>query len=215
MSTSPQITGRARNRRGQGALLRDEIVAAAGRLLDQTGRDSVITLRAVAREVGIAAPSIYPHFADREAIIDAVVDESFRELISAIQQASANAPDPVERLRAGCYGYLDYATAAPHRYALLFSTPRSCRPTQDNENDPGTAAFNLLVDAIQACIDAGCSASRDAAADATALWAGLHGYATLHTARPAFPWPAGTALTDHLIAASARLALPARTRAPG
>lgn len=211
MSSPPNTPERVRNRRGQGALLRDEIVAAAGRLLDETGRDDAITLRAVARKVGISAPSIYPHFADRDAIVAAVVDESFDQLISAIQRASAGTLDPVERLRAGCHGYLDYASTAPHRYALLFTNPKSHKQAETRADDPGAAAFNLLVEAIQACVDAGGSASTDASGDATALWAGLHGYATLHAARPAFPWPAGTALTDHLIVALARIPTPERT----
>jgi AcrR family transcriptional regulator len=205
MTSSPTSTARARNRRGHGTRLRDEIVAAAGRLLDEAGRDDAITLRAVAREVGISAPSIYPHFADRDAIVAAVVDESFGQLISAIQRATATAQQPVERLRAGCRGYLDYAATAPHRYGLLFTTPRSCDQPEARTDDPGAAAFDLLVEGIQACIDAGRSASTDAFGDATVLWLGLHGYATLRAARPAFPWPAGTAVTDHLIAAAARL----------
>lgn len=205
MTNSLSNRERARNPRGQGARLRDEIVAAAGRLLDDAGRDDAITLRAVAREVGIAAPSIYPHFADRDAIVTAVVDESFDDLICAIQRATASAQEPVERLRAGCQGYLDYARTAPHRYGLLFTNPRTYERAESRENDPGAAAFNLLVEAIQACIDAGRSASTDAFGDATALWAGLHGYATLRAARPEFSWPAGTAVTDHLIAATARL----------
>ena len=58
------VATRARNRRGEGARLRDDIVAAAVALLDETGDQAAVSLRAVARRVGIAAPSIYRHFAD-------------------------------------------------------------------------------------------------------------------------------------------------------
>ena len=76
---------RQRNARGQGARLTNEIVAAALSLIERTGSDEAVTLRAVAREVGIAAPSIYAHFADRDAIIIAAVLQVFDELTDAIE----------------------------------------------------------------------------------------------------------------------------------
>jgi AcrR family transcriptional regulator len=74
-STATERTAarRRRNARGQGARLTEDIVTGALALIERTGSAEAVTLRAVAREVGIAAPSIYPHFADREAIVTAVV----------------------------------------------------------------------------------------------------------------------------------------------
>ena len=210
MPTPTGTKARLRNPRGRGAELRDEIVAAAGRLLDGTGRDEAITLRAVAREVGIAAPSIYDHFADREAIVAALIDESFMDLIRTIRQAEDGVEDPVERLRAGCRGYLDYARTAPHRYGLLFVTPRAIEDMKpSSDGSPGAAAFKTLVQAVDNCVQAGVSTSVDSFADAATLWAGLHGYATLHTSIAGFPWPADGAVTDHLVVALARLTTPA------
>ena len=54
-------------------------------LIERAGSAEAVTLRAVAREVGIAAPSIYPHFADRDAIVTAVVARVFDELAAAIE----------------------------------------------------------------------------------------------------------------------------------
>ena len=53
---------RARNPRGSGDRLREEIVEAGIRLVDETGDSAALTLRGVARAAGIAAPSIYQHF---------------------------------------------------------------------------------------------------------------------------------------------------------
>jgi hypothetical protein len=52
-------------------------------------------------------------------------------------------------------------------------------------------AFGVLVEAVADCAAAGRSASKDATADAAALWVGLHGFAQLQTAASLFPWPAG------------------------
>ena len=69
--------GRRRNARGEGGRLAEEIVAGAIAIIERTGSDEEVTLRSVAREVGIAAPSIYTHFPDREAILWAVVQVVF------------------------------------------------------------------------------------------------------------------------------------------
>ncbi|MEU2358913.1 TetR/AcrR family transcriptional regulator [Streptomyces misionensis] len=54
----------SRARRGDGARLRQELLAAAGHLLDARGENAV-TVRAVVGEVGCTAPSLYLHFFTR------------------------------------------------------------------------------------------------------------------------------------------------------
>ena len=192
---------RQRNARGQGARLTEDIVTAALELIEQHGSAEAVTLRAVARQVGIAAPSIYPHFADRDAIVLAVVVRVFDELAVTIQRAAeAAGPDPVDRLAAGCAAYVAYGLDHPARYGVLFA-PRPaaaadyCRPvTLGPDGRPvlefGADAFALLVNGIQDCVQAGVSTSTDVLADATAVWVALHGTVTLRTSLPAFPWPA-------------------------
>ncbi|MEV6411170.1 TetR/AcrR family transcriptional regulator [Kribbella sp. NPDC051718] len=189
--------GRERNKRGEGAQLREEIVAAATRLLDG-GTEQSVTLRAVAREAGITAPSIYSHFADRESILLAVAQHGFAELEGLLREASAGSGDAVEQLRAVCAAYLDFAERWPGRYRTLFGAawdaPKSVErvPELAAEVDLlGMGAFGVLVEAVADCAAAGQSASKDPAADAAALWVGLHGFAQLRTAASLFPWPDG------------------------
>ena len=80
---------RQRNARGQGARLTEDIVTGALALIERAGSDEAVTLRAVAREVGIAAPSIYAHFADRDAIVMAVTVRVFDELAEAVERLKA------------------------------------------------------------------------------------------------------------------------------
>ena len=87
---APRRTGaRTRNRRGEGARLREDILAAATALLDELGTEEAVTLRAVARRAGITAPSIYSHFPDRQAILLAVVRDAFTELTETLREAAA------------------------------------------------------------------------------------------------------------------------------
>ena len=195
-------------------------------LIERTGSDEAVTLRAVAREIGIAAPSIYAHFADRDAIITAAVLRIFDELTDAINGGAELAgPDPVDRLVAGCEAYLRFGLAHPARYGVLFSERRMaaqdyCRPVPLGPGGQpvmewGAEAFALLVEGIEACVKAGLSASTDVVADATAVWVALHGTVTLRTALPGYPWPELGRFTRQLVLPLARVTGPAASQPPG
>jgi AcrR family transcriptional regulator len=207
---------RQRNARGQGARLTEDIVTGALALIDRAGSAEAVTLRAVAREVGIAAPSIYPHFADREAILAAVVARVFDELAAAIKAGAAAAgPDPVDQLVAGCAGYVDFGLSQPARYGVLFAgrwgpAEDYCKPVAFGPDgrpvlEWGAEAFSLLLHGIEDCVTAGRSASTDVMADATAVWVALHGTVTLRTTLPGFPWPPLAPQLRHQVLALARV----------
>ena len=67
---------RERNRRGEGDRLRAEILAAASRLLEAAGTDEGLSLRAVAREVGISPQSMYLHFGNLDELGLAVLADA-------------------------------------------------------------------------------------------------------------------------------------------
>jgi AcrR family transcriptional regulator len=190
---------RERNRRGEGGKLRADILAGATHLLEQTGSEEAVTLRAVARQVGISAPSIYTHFADREAMVDAIVDDAFADFNAAIHGAVAAASGPLARLRAGCAAYLQFAENRPNRYKILFERQAPVIDPDCPVPTIRTESFGALVRCVQDCIDAGISASTDAQLDSTAIWVALHGFATLHALLPGFAWPDTDAVLDRLI----------------
>ena len=192
--------GRRRNPRGMGRLLADEIVEGALRLIDQGTEAESITLRAVAREVGISAPSIYAHFRDRDEILLAAARRLFDEIRELLMSAGESAPeDAASRLLAGCRAYVDFGLESPARYRTMFSceieAPRnkSVAPTLDDfargEAFVGAEAFLVLVGGIEDCVRAGVSTSTDPAADAVAIWLYLHGLVSLRNDLPQFPWP--------------------------
>ncbi|HEY4459344.1 MAG TPA: TetR/AcrR family transcriptional regulator [Pseudonocardiaceae bacterium] len=193
---------RARNPRGEGARLRDDIVAAAVELLDETGDQGAVTLRSVARRVGIAAPSIYRHFPDQPAIMLAVVRNAFAELEVELRTAAEAEVGARQRLRAICAAYLDFAPAHPGRYRLMFGgvwvpDPDESSLTQEDLATLGRESIELITDAFAACVRSGEATSTDVAADVVALWLGLHGLAHQRMSAPSFPWPPDIA--DRLI----------------
>jgi AcrR family transcriptional regulator len=210
---------RARNRRGEGAQLRDDIITAAGTILEQTGRDDAITLRAVARTIGITAPSIYLHFDDRDQILRALIVRTFDWLTDALRPATAH-DEPVARLRAVAHAYLAFATEHTHLYRVLFERHHAAAGVlqPDSPNDVttmvGAEAFGILLDAVGTCIASGDSTASSAEAAATNWWVGLHGLATLRASMPYFPWPPLRPQLDDLTDRLAQIGPPQPRRKP-
>lgn len=201
---------RARNRRGEGARLRDEIVAGAVALLDDTGDETAVTLRAVARRVGISAPSIYRHFADQPSIMLAVVQQAFEELEAELRGVlDAAGDDPRTRLFAVCNGYLEFARKHPGRYRTMFGglwmpDLEASSLTEADMLALGQRSMQLIVEVLGGCVAAGIATSTDLDSDAVGLWVGLHGLAHQQSVTVSFPWPPD--IDARLIATLAHLA---------
>lgn len=185
---------RQRNRRGEGHLLRDEIIAGATAILESTGSEEALTLRGIARQIGISAPSVTIHFADRADIIDAVIADELAQLHRLVEAAAGSSPDPVECYLATARAYVRFGRDHPARYRLLFN--RRYIPEWETQQRPMpqtdpliTATLAVPVRALQACIDAGRSTSVDPSTDSIAVWFFLHGLTTIPAAITSLPWP--------------------------
>ncbi|GAA2311019.1 WHG domain-containing protein [Streptomyces kunmingensis] len=206
----PKRTARVRNRRGEGGRLREDIVDAAAALLDESGDERAITLRSVARKIGIAAPSIYPHFPDQPAIMLAVVRQEFTALEAHLRAAADSAgSDPRDRLYAVSRAYLGYAQEHPARYRTMFGglwmpTLGDSSLTEEELTTLGAGAMQLLADALSDCVAAGQSSVADPQLDAVTLWVCLHGLAHQHAATRIFPWP-GESVADAIVTRVAKL----------
>ncbi|MEV0248369.1 TetR/AcrR family transcriptional regulator [Nocardia sp. NPDC050712] len=183
---------RQRNARGEGARLRDELLDAAARLVEAAGSADAVTLRAVAREAGIAAPSIYRHFTDWDDLLRALVAHRFERLDDELARAMSAAADPEAALRACCAAYCRFGLDNPGHYRVLFGTTLSFATAPEV---PGLQVFQRLVAAVE---QAGVARPELAAID---IWLALHGIVSLRTSRPTFPWPP---LTDLIEAALRR-----------
>ncbi len=206
-ATGDRARRRTRNPHGEGGRLREELIAAASRLLAETSEDDALSLRAVARAVGIAAPSVYLHFASKEALLRAVLDEHFEALKRAIEAAAAGATGPAAGLRAGCLAYCRFAVEQPGPYRVLFGEPRLPTEGEPNQPLPGTETFATLVDGIAGCMRAGVAPPGDPFAVAASVWAALHGVVSLRRAMPGFPWTPLEEQVDAILAGLAGVAV--------
>jgi len=202
------IMTRGRNPRGQGERLRAEIIAATLRLLDELGDDQALSMRAVARAVGVAATSVYIHFPDRDALVLAALEEAHRGLMDGID--SAEVGDPVERLRARLLYLGTWVEAHPGLYKVLHES------TLNQRND---MAFKRRLgerttEAVRRCMDAGLALVDDPEAVALDLRAAVHGAVSLRVNQPDLPWPPLGAQIDRFVTKLLGLTAPGSSGPP-
>ena len=178
---------RRRAARGRGAELRGEVLAAAMDLLTETGSEGAVSVRAVAQRVGVSAPSIYLHFADKRALIDAVCGEVFDALHQRMRAAAEGAPDPFEVLRAQGNAYVHFALENPEHYRVVMMQAHE-PATEAVDSIVAGGAFGYLLESVQACVEQGVLEG-DPVELGLGLWAAAHGVAALLVAKPYFPWP--------------------------
>ncbi len=194
----PEARGRRRSPRGSGGELREEVLSAAMALLADSGGEEAMSLRAVADRVGVSVPSIYLHFADKQALLDAVCDRVFHALDAAMRSAVEGAANPLEALRRQGVAYVDFAVANPEHYRLVMMRKHAFTEEQYADLVMASAAFSHLVSTVVACVEAGVFAGEPDEL-ALRLWATAHGLASLLVAKPYFPWPELGPLIDQTI----------------
>jgi AcrR family transcriptional regulator len=179
---------RVPNVRGEGERLRQEILDAATRILEETGREDALSLRGVAREVGISAPSVYRHFKDKGDLVSTVLDAAYRTLAVAMNEAGESAAaagaDPWARVRAIVTAYRRFAIDKPRRYQLMFSLEYEPerRPSADH---PVDTVLQAWTDTTDAYLTEAAPGRRTEAQDlGIHLWTALHGQLVLWRTLP-------------------------------
>jgi AcrR family transcriptional regulator len=184
------VTRRRPARRGEGDRLRAEIIDAALRMLAETGETATLSLRAVARQVGVTATSIYLHFPDLTALIVAAKETMFDRLEAALAGAAdLTGADPIARIKANAHAYVAFGMANPGHYRVLFSSPAVTSATAPQVGFIGASAFDRVVTDIAVALRVTIGDDRDAVLVGVHFWTALHGMVTLRDARPGFPWP--------------------------
>lgn len=157
--------------------LRQDLVAAALEIINRRGPEG-LTLREVAKRLGVTAAAPYRHFESKEALLAAVATDGFTTLLEGMQVALEEAgPEPLARYEAMAVGYVRFATAHPDHFRVMYG------PEVDFEDvavPQRRAAFKLLQDSVVACQDAGLAISDYAGAIANKAWAYAHGLVTLY-----------------------------------
>ncbi|MBQ0985736.1 TetR/AcrR family transcriptional regulator [Streptomyces sp. F63] len=136
--------------RGARERARSEITAAikeeARRQLAAEGA-ARLSLRAVARELGMVSSALYRYFPSRDELLTALIVDAYDALGAAAERAAEDAGPgaPAERWLAVCRAVRAWALAHPHEYTLLYGSPVPGYAAPETTNVPaGRAAIALL-----------------------------------------------------------------------
>lgn len=134
------------------AEMTDDIKRVAREHLATRGAD--LSLRAVARDVGVVSSAVYRYFASRDELLTALVVDAYDELADAAELAESSAArdDPYARWMALARGIRAWALANPHEYALLYGSPvpgyRAPEDTVGPASRPQLVFAQILRDAV-------------------------------------------------------------------
>lgn len=193
-------TPRRRNPRGQGQVLKAQLVDAAAKLLATLDQPETLTLRQVAREVGVAPASIYSHFPDLGALVEYVLRLRYDELADLMNQAPRSTPDPLTDLVARCAAYVHWGVEQPGHYRTLFGGRMPADLVPGSAHGAGAELLESLVVSLAAvtATDRSSTAERQWQAGLL-LWTAMHGLISLYNDHGDIPWPPLNALLADLI----------------
>ncbi|MDR7329631.1 TetR/AcrR family transcriptional regulator [Corynebacterium guangdongense] len=152
--------------------LRAELIQAAVDLAAEHGPEG-FSLRGVARHVGVSPSAAYRHFVGQDELRSEVAAVAAERLADAMRAAIGGLSDPGARLAASGRAYVDFATAEPGLFRAMLATP------DFDPERPGGGGFGVLRTLV-----AEAGLGEDVATVAVALWATVHGLATLLTSGP-------------------------------
>jgi AcrR family transcriptional regulator len=184
--TDKKITPAKRNTYRHGDLYRTLLEAAVQ--LARTGGADEIVLREITRQAGVSPNAAYRHFADRNALMQAVCLEAQSALAVEIENEIGQivATDDLAgtaraKLRAVGTGYLRFAQAEPGLFRMAFSVHNDL----SNANNPASAGksgltpFQLLGDALDMLVEANVLTQERRQYAEFFAWSAVHGFALL------------------------------------
>ena len=160
--------------------LRAELLNTAIAQLHTNGVED-LSLRALARAVGVSQTAPYRHFADKNELLAAMATVGYRDLLGALRCAGAATGDcPQEQLIAFAHAYVDYAARNPQLFKLMFGPAVQPTINYPELRKASRDTLQLVQDILQRGVDNGMFRHvDDIAYMANAAWSSIYGLSTL------------------------------------
>jgi len=132
--------------RARAELLADVSRIARSHLAESGAAD--LSVRAIARELGLASSALYRYFPSRDALLTQLIIDAYNELGDAAESADAAVErhDLADRFRAICTGVRDWARTNPHEYALIYGTPLVGYQAPDDTISAALRVARILIE---------------------------------------------------------------------
>ena len=179
--------------------LRQALVAEAATLVEEEGLGA-LTLRELARRLGVSHAAPKNHFADKDALLGELAADGFVEMAADLAAATVG-KSPAADLRATGRAYIDFALRRPGHFRVMFG--RGASPPSPRLAEAGTLAFSILERAVAATLPPARARSAKHIAEAAFLaWSTVHGAAMLILEAPLSPLLTDGTTVDHLVDAA-------------
>jgi AcrR family transcriptional regulator len=158
--------------------LRRALLDAAADAVGEAGAEN-LSLRDVARRVGVSHAAPAHHFGDKAGVLTVLATEGFELFVAHLAEALAAAPPaPVDQIPVLGRAYAEFAERWPGHFAVMFNPPLT-RQDDPAYTTASNIAFELLCQHIATCQQAGWRVDADTRTLAAAAWALAHGIAVL------------------------------------
>ena len=107
---------------------------------------AALSVRAIARELGLASSALYRYYPSRDALLTRLIIEAYNELGETVEPTRPSTPrdDLAGRYAGDCHAVRDWACAHPHEYALIYGSPVPGYAAPDDTIDPAVRVARVL-----------------------------------------------------------------------
>ena len=179
-------------------LSREAIARAAREILVAEGLHAV-SLRRVASRLGVTAPALYAHVADKRDLLQGIAEREVQGLLEEFDDIQAD--DPLERVRRQCHAYMAYAADNPDLFRAMFVFRPELTADPQGERSPLVCRLlERVADGVRQALEAGrLAADVDPELATLTIWTAVHGAATVLLTGPELNFDVRTRLGESVI----------------
>lgn len=159
----------------EGITLKDRIINTTREVLLEDGYRN-ISLRKIARKIGVSATSIYLHFENKDDLIHTLMEQAIDRLNDRLEEKANTDKNPIQKLKDLAHVYIDFALKSPSEYQIIFlfsSDEMSRYPVEKFRK--ARRGYELVTAVLEEGVEEGLLEEEKPRLAAYTFWAQLHG----------------------------------------